>query len=148
MVPRVLHQIAVGLGDRIALALQFLQENDCTKLPAKKIPVQGDEVYALVQDYTTRPREQGVWEAHRKYIDVQYVADGVEQMGYANIKMLAVKKSYDEGDDYELYDGAGSLVTVPAGSFAIFFPEDGHIPGVAMDDKPAAVRKVVVKVAV
>ena len=137
-----------GLGDRIALALQFLQENDCTKLPAKKIPVQGDEVYALVQDYTTRPREQGVWEAHRKYIDVQYVADGVEQMGYANIKMLAVKKSYDEGDDYELYDGAGSLVTVPAGSFAIFFPEDGHIPGVAMDDKPAAVRKVVVKVAV
>jgi len=137
-----------GLGDRIALALQFLQENDCTKLPAKKIPVQGDEVYALVQDYTTRPREQGVWEAHRKYIDVQYVADGVEQMGYANIKMLTVKKSYDEGDDYELYDGAGSLVTVPAGSFAIFFPEDGHIPGVAMDDKPAAVRKVVVKVAV
>ena len=137
-----------GLGDRIALALQFLQENDCTKLPAKKIPVQGDEVYALVQDYTTRPREQGVWEAHRKYIDVQYVADGVEQMGYANIKSLAVKKSYDEGDDYELYDGAGSLVTVPAGSFAIFFPEDGHIPGVAMDDKPAAVRKVVVKVAV
>ena len=137
-----------GLGDRIALALQFLQENDCTKLPAKKIPVQGDEVYALVQDYTTRPREQGVWEAHRKYIDVQYVADGVEQMGYTNIKMLAVKKSYDEGDDYELYDGAGSLVTVPAGSFAIFFPEDGHIPGVAMDDKPAAVRKVVVKVAV
>ena len=136
------------LGDRIALALQFLQENDCTKLPAKKIPVQGDEVYALVQDYTTRPREQGVWEAHRKYIDVQYVADGVEQMGYANIKMLTVKKSYDEGDDYELYDGAGSLVTVPAGSFAIFFPEDGHIPGVAMDDKPAAVRKVVVKVAV
>jgi YhcH/YjgK/YiaL family protein len=136
------------LGDRIALALQFLQENDCTKLPAKKIPVQGDEVYALVQDNTTRPREQGVWEAHRKYIDVQYVADGVEQMGYANIKMLTVKKSYDEGDDYELYDGAGSLVTVPAGSFAIFFPEDGHIPGVAMDDKPAAVRKVVVKVAV
>ena len=40
------------------------------------------------------------------------------------------------------------VVTVPAGSFTIFFPEDGHIPGCAVDDKPAAVRKVVVKVAV
>jgi len=137
-----------GLGERIASALQYLQDNDCTKLAVEKIPIHGDQVYVLVQDNTTKPREQGVWEAHRKYIDVQYVAFGVEEMGYANIKTLTVKKSYDEKDDYELFDGVGSFVTVPAGSFTIFFPEDGHIPGSAVDDKPAAVRKIVVKVAV
>ena len=137
-----------GLGERIALALQYLKDNDCTKLAVGKIPIRGDQIYAIVEDNTTKPREQGVWEAHRKYVDVQFVATGVEEMGYANIKTLTEKKSYDEKDDYELLDGAGSFVTVRAGSFTIFFPEDGHIPGCTVDDKPAAVRKVVVKVAV
>ena len=79
---------------------------------------------------------------------MQFVAAGVEQMGYANINTLTVKNPYDEQADYALFDGRGSFVTVPAGSFTIFFPEDGHIPGSAVDEQPAAVRKVVVKVAV
>lgn len=136
-----------GLGTRIAAALAWLRENDCTKLPAGKIPVQGDQIYALVQDNTTRPREQGVWEAHRKYIDVQFVAAGIEEMGYANVDTLSVKKPYDEQSDFALFEGSGSYVTVPAGSFTIFFPADGHIPGLAAGE-PAHVRKVVMKVAV
>ena len=119
-----------------------------TTLPVGKIPIQGDQIYALVQDNTTKTRDQGVWEAHRKYIDVQFVAAGVEEMGYANIQTLTVKQPYDEQVDYALFDGSGSFVTVAAGSFTIFFPEDGHIPGSAVDGQPAAVRKVVVKVAV
>lgn len=137
-----------GLGERIAAALRYLQSNDCTQLAAGKIAIQGEQIYALVQDNTTRPREQGVWEAHRKYIDVQFVAAGVEEMGYANIETLTVKKPYDDQADYALFAGPGCFVRVPAGSFAIFFPQDGHIPGSAVDDQPAAVRKVVVKVAV
>ena len=138
----------IALGERIATALKYLKDNDCTKLPVGKIPIEGEEIYALVQDNTTKPREQGVWEAHRKYIDVQFVAAGVEEMGYANIGTLTVKKPYDEQADYALFDGSGSFVLVPAGSFTIFFPEDGHIPGSAVGDQPSAVRKVVVKVAV
>lgn len=137
-----------ALGERIVAALKYLRENDCTKLPVGKIPIQGEQIYALVQDNTTKTRDQGVWEAHRKYIDVQFVAAGVEEMGYANIRSLTVKKPYDEQVDYALFDGSGSFVTVPAGSFTIFFPDDGHIPGSAVDGQPAAVRKVVVKVAV
>ena len=136
------------LGERIATALRYLRENDCTKLPVGKIPIQGEQIYALVQDNTTKTRDQGVWEAHRKYIDVQFVAAGVEEMGYANIQTLTVKQPYDEQVDFALFNGSGSFVTVPAGSFTIFFPEDGHIPGSAVDGQPAAVRKVVVKVAV
>ncbi len=136
------------LGERIALALKYLANNDCTTLPVGKIPILGEQIYALVQDNTTKPRDQGVWEAHRKYIDVQFVAAGVEEMGYANIQTLTVKKPYDEQADFALFTGSGSFVTVPAGSFTIFFPEDGHIPGSAVDDQPAAVRKVVIKVAV
>ena len=54
-----------------------------------KIPIQGDQVFALVQDNTTKPRAQGTWEAHRKYIDVQFLTAGVEEIGYANIKRKA-----------------------------------------------------------
>lgn len=136
-----------GLGERITSALRYLKDNDCTKLPVGKIPIRGEQIFALVQDNTTKPRDQGVWEAHRKYIDVQFVAAGVEEMGYANISTLTVKTPYEEKVDYVLFEGTGSFVTVPAGSFTIFFPGDGHIPGSAVDGKPAAVRKVVVKVA-
>ena len=138
----------IALGESIATALKYLKDNDCTKLPLGKIPIQGEQIYALVQDNTTKPRDQGVWEAHRKYIDVQFVAAGVEEMGYANINTLTVKKPYDEQADYALFEGSGSFVLVPAGCFTIFFPEDGHIPGSAVGDQPSAVRKVVVKVAV
>lgn len=136
------------LGERLAAAFKFLRDNDCTQLPVGKIPIRGDEIYALVQDNTTKLRSEGVWEAHRKYIDVQFVAAGVEQMGYANVETLTVKKPYDAQVDYGLFDGTGSYVTVPAGSFTIFFPQDGHIPGSAVNEQPASVRKVVVKVAV
>ncbi|HUG67587.1 MAG TPA: YhcH/YjgK/YiaL family protein [Pirellulaceae bacterium] len=138
----------IGLGEGIATALKYLQDNDCTKLPVGTIPIQGEQIYALVQDNTTKTRDQGIWEAHRKYIDVQFVAAGVEEMGYSNIKTLTIKNPYDEQADYALFEGTGSFITVPAGSFTVFFPEDGHIPGSALDGQPAAVRKVVVKVAV
>jgi len=138
----------LGLGPRIADALRYLQATDCSKLEVGKVLIQGDQLFALVQDNTTKPREQGVWEAHHKYVDVQFVASGVEEMGYANIHTLTVKQPYDEKLEYALFAGAGSFVTVPAGSFAIFFPEDGHIPGCAAGGQPASVRKVVVKVAV
>ncbi len=136
------------LGARIETALKYLQNTDCTQLPVGKIPLQGEEIYALVQDNTTKLRVDGVWEAHRRYIDVQFVAAGVEEMGYANVETLSVKQPYDEQKDYALFTGSGSYVRVPAGSFTIFFPQDGHIPGSAINEQPAAVRKVVIKVAV
>ncbi len=137
-----------GLGARIATALKYLTDNDCTKLSVGKIPIEGEQVFAIVQDNITKPRAEGLWESHRKYIDVQFVATGIEEMGIANIHSLTVNKPYDTQTDCALYHGNGSFVTVPSGSFTIFFPEDGHIPGSAINDMPTAVRKVVIKVAV
>ncbi|MCC7419965.1 MAG: YhcH/YjgK/YiaL family protein [Planctomycetaceae bacterium] len=136
-----------GLGNRIAMALRYLQENDCTKLAAGRIPIDGDNVYALVQDYTSKKREDGVWEAHRRHIDVQFVAAGVEEMGYAPLASLTERTPYDEKKDFALFNGPGNFVTVPAGHFTIFFPQDGHIPGLASEGQQSPVRKVVVKVA-
>jgi len=132
-----------GLGERIALALASVR----TKREPGRYELDGDKVFALVQQYQTKPMAEGKWEAHRKHIDVQYVAAGIERIGWANISRLKVTEPYDDSKDVAFYKGDGDFVTVPAGWFVILFPEDAHMPCTALD-APAPVTKVVVKVRV
>jgi biofilm protein TabA len=136
-----------GLGARIRTALEYLVKTDFAAMVPGRYDLDGDQVFALIQQYETRPREQGIWEAHRRYIDVQYVAAGFETLGYAPIGNLSVTQPYTVDKDCELFVGPGDFLTARAGTFIIFFPADGHMPCLAYDT-PVPVRKVVVKVAV
>ncbi|OPZ30925.1 MAG: Toxin-antitoxin biofilm protein TabA [Lentisphaerae bacterium ADurb.BinA184] len=136
-----------GLGRGLRMALDYLAETDFSTVEPGRYELDGDRVYALVQRYDTKPRGTGVWEAHQHYIDVQYVADGAETMGYANVAGLTVTQPYLAGKDCVLLAGEGSFLAAPAGTFVVFFPEDAHMPCLA-DGKPQPVCKVVVKVAV
>jgi len=87
-------------------------------------------------------------ETHRKYIDVQYMIAGAEQVGHAMLDKQQPSKEYDANDDYLLVGDAPDFFTqLHAGMFMIFFPTDLHMPCIQID-KPAKVKKVVVKVAV
>ena len=136
------------LGPKIALALDYLCRTDFSQTPDGRYELDADRVYALVRRYRPTPIAEAVWEAHRKYLDVQYVADGVERMGYAPVcDGLPVRQAYDPQKDFLLYDAKGDFFVVGAGSFVIFSPHDAHAPGLAMDppDASAEVCKVVVK---
>ncbi len=135
-----------GLAKRLQAGFDFLQNTDLANTPVGKIEIDGDRVFALVQEYNTKPREKGFWEAHRQYIDIQYVVSGVEHMGYANLAQLTPGE-YDAARDFLPIEGAGSFVLLPSGMFTVFLPEDGHMPGMAVTE-PQPVKKVVVKVAV
>jgi YhcH/YjgK/YiaL family protein len=130
----------------LAQALDYLRRTDLALAAVGRHDVQGDRLFALVQDYTTRPADQCVWEAHRKYIDVQYVVWGVERIGYSHLTSATEREAYDPDRDVAFFEPGGDYVTVRAGIFVIFRPEDVHSPSVAAG-APAAVRKVVVKVA-
>jgi YhcH/YjgK/YiaL family protein len=133
-----------GCGTRIEKGLRFLAETDLAALPMGKLQIDGADVYAMVQEYDSKPRDQGKWEAHRKFIDIQYIAAGIERMGFA--QLARVKPGpYNEEKDMLTADGQGDWVTTPAGTFVIFHPQDVHMPGMAIDN-PSRVRKVVVKV--
>jgi YhcH/YjgK/YiaL family protein len=134
-----------GLNKRLETALRFLQGNELSKMAPGKYEIDGDKIYALIHHYETTPKEKGLWEAHRRYIDVQYVAEGSELMGYANIGDMKVSKEYDNGEDYLLFDGCGDYLTVEPGTFVILTPEDAHMPGTAIAET-RSVTKVVVKV--
>ena len=136
-----------GMGSGIAQALAFLASAPLATLAPGRHAITGDRVFALVQDYLTKPPDAGVWEAHRRYIDVQYVVSGAERLGYAPLDRLTVTQPYDEAKDLVLLAGEGDRVTATAGTFVVFFPHDAHMPGLALGG-PAPVRKVVVKVAV
>ena len=136
-----------GVSPGIKQALEYLAATDFDGVEPGRYDIDGDSVYALVQEYDTRPDDKGLWEAHRRYIDVQYVAAGIEAMGYAPIGTMTESQAYDEKDDYTLFRGNGVRMTMPAGSFAVFFPQDVHMPCMAIEN-PTSVRKVVVKIAV
>lgn len=140
------HGGSFKLGDRLALALDFLRTGNVLELLPSRIELDGDKVFAMIQHYNTKPKEQGFWEAHRKYIDVQYVAEGQELMGYANFDHLEAGE-YDAEKDFTLLKGEGSFVLMKAGTFVILGPQDAHMPQIAVD-APQPVKKVVIKVAV
>jgi len=142
-----------GLDERIGKALVYLRDTDWSGKETGRYPIDGDDVYALVQQFTLLPQSQGKWEAHRKYIDVHYVVEGKERVAYAPVGSLEVYRTYDEAADYMLLRGGGSTnvttgentIVVRPGTFLIFRPEDAHMIGIAVDT-PKPVTKVVVKV--
>jgi biofilm protein TabA len=138
-------RLYAGLGTRISAALELLAKEDFRSQAVGKHEVDGTSLFYLVQSYTTKPVEQASWESHRKYLDVQYIVEGTERMGWAPISSLAVTKPYDPAGDAALYQGEGVFVTAGPGTFFLLWPDDAHMPGIAAGS-PATVRKVVGKV--
>jgi YhcH/YjgK/YiaL family protein len=133
-----------NLSSGIRAALEFLQRTDTAALPAGRHAVKGDMVVAIVDDYETKPAPERFWEAHRRHIDVQFVASGREAIGVGALERFETEP-YDAERDLIVARGAGQFVDVPAGWFAILFPHDVHMPGV-IAGTAERVRKVVVKV--
>lgn len=136
------------LGPRIAAALDYLRQTDFSQVAEGRHELDGDRLIAIVQRYQTRPHSEIIWESHRRYIDVQYIVTGTEQMGYVGLRPdLPVKQPYDEAKDVAFYDTQGSLFLFAPGNFAIFAPQDVHAPGLAAGSPPtpAEVFKVVMK---
>lgn len=137
------------LSPRFSAAAFFLATHDLAALPAGRVDIDGDDVYASVQDYETHDDSADRYEAHREYIDIQVVASGAERIGMAvRTPCLDVVKAYDEAKDIEFVRAEGNLVPMYAGQFLVIFPHEAHEPGVHPASGPAKVRKIVVKVRV
>jgi len=134
-----------NLNPLFPTAFQYLQQTDLKSLEPGKYAIQGEEVYAIVQEYQTKPRETGCWEAHRDYIDVHVMYEGEESMGYNHIGELRSRSNYVPEKDLEQFDGTGFFFSVPQGYFAVFAPQDAHMPCL-QPGRPTQVRKVVLKI--
>ncbi len=137
--------IYAAMHPRIARGLEFLRKTDLAALPPGRHEIDGDRVYAMVSEYCTKPVEAGRWEAHRRYLDLQFLQRGRERVGRAPLERFEAGP-YDETKDVAFLSGSGEFVTLGAGDFLIVWPHEAHMPQIAAD-APAPVKKIVVKIA-
>jgi YhcH/YjgK/YiaL family protein len=130
-------------------AFKFLKSNDLSKLELKRYDIDGDNLFATVSEYLSKNEETTRFEAHRKYIDIQYVISGKEIMNIAPLYTAKeVVTPYDATKDIEFLtiEKIDKYIATPS-NFFIFFPDDAHRPGLK-DGVNANVRKIVIKVKV
>jgi YhcH/YjgK/YiaL family protein len=133
-----------GISESIGKALSYLSETDFSKMDGE-YEIEGRDIYAMVNSYKTKDLKEGRLEGHRKYIDVQYMVNGSEKMGYAPLEAQKVAVDYDGEKDFMFFEGDATFTDVKKGMFAIFYPTDLHMPGIGDGSE---VVKVVVKVKV
>lgn len=134
-----------ALSADLEAGLRFLKTADLKNLPLGKNKIKGDRLFALISEYTTKDEAAAGWEAHRKYIDIQFLARGTETIAYQCVSRLEVVTPYDPAQDAVFLRGRGNQLVVPSDFFAVFFPPDAHQPGLHAG-RPQAVRKIVLKV--
>ena len=135
-----------AVSQDIRIALEYLK--NVKPEVEKGVHELSSRVKAIVSEYNTKPINENGFEAHRQYIDIQYLVGGTEKLCSLPLEYLEETKPYDEKDDYALY----KATSVPAqdlllgnGYFAILFPQDGHMPQLSVDE-PGGVKKIVMKI--
>ena len=125
-------------------AFEFLKMSTLAELPVGRHEINGEKLFCLVAKDMGRSRAEAKLEAHRKYIDIQYIISGTDEMGWKpTANCDSIDQSYNIDNDIEFFkDDPQTWTKVPAGSFAIFFPEDAHAPMVDTEE----IHKVVLKV--
>jgi biofilm protein TabA len=136
----------LALHPLFARAFDFLRNTDLNALAPGKHSVQGEQIFAIVEACAGRTREEAKLESHRRYIDIQLVLEGVDEMGWKPVAgCVDPATDYDAARDIRFFnDVPSSWVATPPGSFCLFFPEDAHAPLVST----GMIHKVVVKIAV
>lgn len=135
-----------ALHPLFARAIEYLRSTDLLALSPGKHSVQGEALFAIAEACAGRTRAEAKLEGHRRYIDIQLVLEGVDEMGWKPLaECMKPIGDYDAVRDIRFFDDApASWVATPAGSFCIFFPDDAHAPLVS----DGMIRKVVMKIAV
>ena len=136
------------------LAFDMIENAIKNGLPAGKYvfedtsKVKEGDLWISVQEYETRPREEKKFEGHRDYIDIQFIVSGHEVMECCDVTRMEEKTEYDAVKDVQFFapKGESSVLALQAGDWAIFFPDDIHMPGVSPEDGNVAVKKIVAKV--
>ena len=129
-------------------AFDFIKTAIKENYPVGKYEINSKDLYASVQEYTSKLPCDAKNEGHRNYIDIQFIVSGEELIEVCDIGSSQIKTDYNPEKDVEFYHDATnpSVCSLASGEYAIVFPHDIHRPGMAYQDIPTPVRKIVVKV--
>ena len=138
-------KIYYGLSERIKKGFDWLINTDFTQIQDGRYEID-ERLYANVQTYNTK--EDALFEAHREYIDIQYILKGEEKIGIVNYNNCKSEIPYKIEKDIEFLNSAdGEWISLKEGEFMILYPQDAHKPSINLHEK-SKVKKVVVKVGI
>jgi biofilm protein TabA len=134
-----------NIGKGIKAALEFIRTTDFSSVPAGKHDIDGERMFYLMNIYDTTSEDQLRYEAHQKYVDVQFIVQGQEFFGWAPLNKMIVTEEYDQEKEVAFFKGTGNKIPAFHQHFYVLFPNDVHMPNIQFDS-PIAMKKVVVKV--
>jgi len=127
-------------------AFAFLEEKDLSCLKPGRYELEGADLFVIVDEYVTKDEVDALFEAHKKYADIQYVVWGEEKIGILPLIKTTVEIPYNDEKDIVFLDSEDKNYRLATPDrFFIFFPEDAHQPCVKINEN-TKIRKVVVKV--
>ena len=126
--------------------LHFLQDTDLAGLPVGQILLEPDSIIVYVQEYTTSPASELLFETHEKFIDMQVMVSGQEIIAYAPKRGLKPKGTYDNAKDIAFFEEPEEFAAIAMhpGDYVVMKPQDGHKPRCVLS-QPCKVKKIVVK---
>ncbi len=133
-----------ALHPRFGAAFAFLRKPDLAELPEGRLNLVGDSLYAVVVKGPGRTPENAFIETHDHYIDIQFVLEGKDSIGWkARCELGPATEASDPRSDVQFYKDAPTVWSeVNSGMLGIYFPEDAHMPMISDND----LHKVIVKV--
>lgn len=117
-----------------------------TSMEPATIPLSGGNKI-LVQQGTTKSVQGQLLEAHREYLDIQYIVKGRETVGWAPVDTLELDGEFNTAKDKGMYSGHCDFMEIGEGYCYVVFPEDAHMPGCHVDT-PSQYQKMVIKLKV
>ena len=136
-----------GMHPRFQEAFDFIKKAIAENLEPGKYEIDGKELWASVQEYTSKLEADAKAEAHKNYIDIQFIVKGEEIIAVAPIQTEKRLTEAKEEKDVWFYECDTQSVILKDGDFMVLYPSDLHLPGKAVN-QPSEVLKVVIKVRV
>lgn len=133
------------LDEQLQKCFKYVKENDILSYEKGKHEIEGDNLFVNIVEYTTTEKENRFWEAHRQYLDVHIMLDGEEQIDVNFISNMKQKEFEPENDFLPLEGTSNSHVTLRKHDFVIFYPNDGHMTAIKVNE-PKAIKKAIFKV--
>lgn len=133
-----------GIHPSVYRGLELLRDTDFSTWEDGRHEIDGDDLFLLLQSYDTSPSNDTP-EAHRKYVDIQILLSGTEQIGVAPLEDMTEEVEGHPDRDIWFYHGPVQGMLLTGDRFLALFPGDAHAPGMAVDG-PVPCRKCVVKV--
>lgn len=135
-----------GMNSVLPQVFKYITSVDWVKMEPGRHEIAGTDVYINL-DINRQKDVSDTFEAHRKYIDLQFIIDGDEEILYAPLQNLSIHREYNEEKDICLLKGTEySTLVLHTNEWVIFYPDDAH--AVCQKHNSETCIKVVAKIPV